>query len=69
MFEKGPGVGYMAAKDDALALDPTLRCRQHCAMGLRGYVVWRGEKPIASAAISRDAWSKAIDFIKMERPQ
>lgn len=67
-LQKGPGEGYGAAKDEALALDPTLVCKRHVyhAPGgtpLKGWVVWRGDKGIGSAAIARDAWAKALDFL------
>jgi hypothetical protein len=68
MFQKGPGEGFGAAKDEALALDPTLRCRNVThAVGRPYFVVVRGEKRVGEGGrIARDAWRAAVDRLHEE---
>ena len=68
-WQKGPGEGFHAAKDDALAIDPRLRCRairrssyhggpQH----LYGYVVENHLGAVMGKSVTqaRDAWAEAF---------
>ncbi len=68
MFQRGPGEGYHAAKDDALAIDPSLRCtlvrdeRGRTA----GFIVRQADgRSIGHGTVARDAWSAA--FAKLSR--
>lgn len=70
MFQKGPGEGYMAAKEAALALCPSAVCRFKKTRALSGFVVYSNKKhadydvhAIASGASARDAWNKALDVL------
>ncbi len=68
MWQKGPGEGFHAAKDDALALDPALKCRavfyQNYAGARRqivGYVVENAKgETVGKGTLSRDAWGEAV---------
>lgn len=60
MFQNGPGEGYHAAKADALALDPTLKCRR---VG-REYAVMKGDRCLGTGRIARVAWNEALDTLK-----
>ena len=70
MFQKGPGEGYGAAKQEALALDPTLKCKNASALvGEPYFVVERDGKRVGSGGrIARDAWVSALDRLREERP-
>lgn len=61
MWQKGPGEGYMAAKDAALALNPALKCRAVYYKGkIAGYVVEDADgKTKGTGTKSRDAWAVA----------
>lgn len=68
-WQKGPGEGFRAAKDDALAINPKLRCRAIRRASyyggpakLYGYVVEdETGKVIGKSAIqARDAWAAAF---------
>ena len=65
-WQKGPGIGFHAAKDDALRIDPSLKCRavwyHNGARRERvGYVVEnKNGKTIGKGLLSRDAWSNAF---------
>lgn len=69
MWQKGPGEGFHAAKDDALAINPKLKCRAIRRAGyhggparLYGYVVEdeTGKVIGKSASQARDAWGAAF---------
>lgn len=64
MWQRGPGEGFHAAKDDALHLDPTLRCQRSHYDGWRMYVVLRDGKVIGSGNQARDAWAAALDYLR-----
>ncbi len=57
-FLKGPTPGY-SPRADALAINPRLKCRKKTAMNITGYIVYDGDKAIASAGNAQDAWRKA----------
>lgn len=72
-WQKGPGEGYHAAKDDALAIRKTLVCRaiyyaNHAGARrqLVGFVVEdrcdkrRPRRTIGQGRLSRDAWGSAF---------
>jgi hypothetical protein len=81
MLEKGPGEGYMAAKDDVLALRPGWRCRRMTHNGVTlGYQVHdeRGERlpygeegtggeRVGFGRQPRDAWGSALHHLKPRR--
>lgn len=63
MWQRGPGEGFHAAKDDALAINQKLRCRRVLYRGreIVGHVVEdAGGKTIGSGRLSRDAWGDAF---------
>jgi len=67
MFQKGPGEGYGAAKDEVLALDPSLRCKNATAqVGQSYYVVIRkdGKRVGAGASNARGAWLSALSALQ-----
>lgn len=68
-WQKGPGEGYHAAKNDALAINPKLRCRLISRPSYEGgparrygFVVEDGAGKVIgkSAHQSRDAWGDAF---------
>lgn len=65
MWQRGPGEGYMAAKDDALCINPLLRCRRIDHRGSPvGFVVEdESGKVLGKGKLSRDAWGAA--FLKL----
>ena len=68
-FQRGPGEGYMMAKDDALALDPTLRCKSLRPYRLTGYaIVDKAGKRIAYAREARSAWAIVLHNMR-QRPK
>lgn len=65
MFQKGPGDGYMAAKQAALLREPTASCRLSYSGGTRHYRIFVGERDIGCAAgSSRDAWNRFLDRLE-----
>jgi hypothetical protein len=68
MFEKGPGHGYMAAKDEALALKAGLKCKRVVWNGLGiGYHVYDpkdNDRQYGRGALARDAWAEAVHCLK-----
>ena len=78
MFAKGPGEGYMAAKDEALALDSTLKCVRYPGLGYR---IERGGVPLPYpdgdtgrerwgwGRSARDAWGSALDYLRNHHDQ
>ena len=68
-FQKGPGEGYMAAKQDFLDRVPTAYCKRHLR-GLRPlYVVYVNGERYSSAYMSRDAWNNALSRLEQESKQ
>lgn len=79
MFAKGPQEGYRAAKDEALALDPNLKCKaMKLGDQLLGYRVHRADGTLlpwnsdmthryGDGSSSRDAWASALDFLQNGR--
>ncbi|MCW3782895.1 hypothetical protein [Defluviimonas salinarum] len=64
MFQKGPGEGYMEAKDQVLALVPNASCRLSSNGGVRHYRIFVGEEDVScAAASSRDAWNRYLDRV------
>lgn len=68
-WQKGPGEGFHAAKEDALAINPKLRCKavrrasHHGGVPrLYGYIVEdeTGKKIGQSVTQARDAWADAF---------
>lgn len=69
MFQMGPGEGYHAAKDRALAIEPSLVCRAVFYAGkVAGYrVEWPdGRKFADGAMMARNAWNNALDKLTKE---
>lgn len=64
MFQRGPGEGYHAAKDEALAINPTLRCRK--LPNDHWFRVFDGEKVVGRGRIARDAWSDTLSHLRGE---
>jgi hypothetical protein len=63
MWQKGPGEGFHAAKDDALAINPRLRCRAVMYGSHRiGFVVEdeTGKTIGKDPYQARDAWASAF---------
>lgn len=73
MMQKGPGEGYMAAKDEALALKPGLKCKRIMyGSSVLGYVVLDpkdADRQYGRGPVARDAWGEAVECLKTgERP-
>lgn len=67
VIEKGCQEEY-GAKTDALVMRPSLVCRKKEAIcDITGYVVYDGEKAIASAQSAREAWWKAYKRLQREK--
>ena len=62
-WQKGPGEGYHAAKDDALAINPKLKCVRVCHRdgSQAGFVIEdeRGRN-LGTGLQARDAWNAAF---------
>lgn len=62
-FQKGPGEGYMEAKQGTLLINPLLRCRRIMYQGREqvGFVVEdESGKTVGRGKLSRDAWGDAF---------
>lgn len=68
MMQKGPGEGYMSAKDETLALKPGLKCRRITwGESTLGYVVLDpkdDDRQYGRGPNARDAWNEALDCVK-----
>ena len=65
MFQKGPGEGFHAAKDEALSMEPGATCRLSWNGGIRHYRIHVGEEDVSCAAeSSREAWNKFVGRLK-----
>ena len=60
MWQKGPGEGYHAAKDETIEIDPSAKCWRHRTARGTAYFVQIGSGRKFSGAIARDAWWKAL---------
>lgn len=71
-MQRGPGEGYMAAKDEVRKLMPeSVCCRKESICDIKGYVVYPTKEDAdndtngyASAATARDAWNNALNKLK-----
>lgn len=70
-FQEGPGDGYHAAKDDALAIDPTCYCRNASALVGEPFFAVHSkrldDKRIGGGRQARDAWASALGYLENER--
>ena len=66
MWQKGPGEGYMAAKEETLAIDPTLRCERLTYNGRQeGFIIRNKDgRAIGTGKLSRDAWGDALWYLR-----
>lgn len=74
MFQKGPGEGYGAAKQEALALNPALRCRRCVVPGMGSFhrvsvLTQTGPKKIGEGKLARDAWADAVSHLRQDPRQ
>jgi hypothetical protein len=62
MWQRGPGEGYMAAKDDALAINPKLKCRSGKPWGIAAFWIEdeTGKRIGEPGRLARDAWGNAF---------
>jgi hypothetical protein len=61
MFQRGPGEGYSAAKQEALALNPRLRGKRCTVPGMGSFHrVYDGERKVGEGTLARDAWANAL---------
>lgn len=60
----GPGEGYMAAKADVIALEPSAVCRRReAASGIAGYVIIVDGRVICSSGSARGCWGRALGIL------
>lgn len=74
VFQKGPGEGYGAAKREALAIEPGLRCyratefvRAPFYVVLRGGRIGVGKRVGDGGKLARDAWAAAVVALRKGR--
>lgn len=57
MFQRGPGEGYGAARDEVLAREPGATCRRSDLGGIRHYRIFVHDEDVACGDMSsRGAW-------------
>jgi hypothetical protein len=60
-FQKGPGDGFHAAKDDALEINPRLKAKRCVEPGMGAFHrVYDGERKVGEGKLARDAWADAL---------
>lgn len=69
MFQKGPGEGYHAAKDDFLAAVPGSVCKVEWRAGMKCFSVYRpgDDRPFAIDSNARSAWNKSLEKLSRQR--
>lgn len=60
MTQKGPERGFNAAKSEALAINPHLRCKRVAYGSHENFHIVEGEKIVGRGRLARDAW---YDFL------
>lgn len=60
MLQKGPEQGFNAAKQDALAINPNLRCRRVHYGTDENFHILDGTLIVGRGKLARDAWNNFL---------
>jgi hypothetical protein len=68
IFHHECGIRRQSTKQDALALEPTAKCKGIHDIASRTFYVTVGDRTLGKGISSAKAWKKALSVLERERP-